>query len=173
MYILYLLHVRCYSFSQHIFLYLKKVVINSEHGSDIFLKTPWGQSVIWGSWVLMLKAHRNRSCNGSDHESLQHIMRRAKGLIQTSLPSIHDIFLCVSCIIKDLSHSSHRLFVPRPSGRRIRSQDEQRFLLPVCQSPKTSTIYAVCSPKSHMNICYLFLISFIFSGCICVPSLYT
>lgn len=106
---------------------------------------------------------RNRLSGTGPVMSLQHIMRRAKSTIQTFLPSIQNIFhkccICVvSCIIKDLSHSFHCLFVPLPSGQRICCQDDEQFLFPGCQMQGPPSM-------CHMNIFYC-MFSYCFVHCV-------
>ncbi|XP_049329271.1 uncharacterized protein LOC125791563 [Astyanax mexicanus] len=66
------------------------------------------------------------SCSAADRKALQRVVKAAQRIVGVSLPSTTDI--CTSrcrkratCIRKDPAHPAHALFVPLPSGRRLRS----------------------------------------------------
>ncbi|KAI4892922.1 hypothetical protein NFI96_001303 [Prochilodus magdalenae] len=66
------------------------------------------------------------SCSAADSKALQRVVKAAQMSVGVSLPTTTDIYTTrcrkrATCIIKDPTHPAHSLFVPLPSGRRLRS----------------------------------------------------
>uniref|UniRef100_A0AAR2JX07 Reverse transcriptase domain-containing protein n=1 Tax=Pygocentrus nattereri TaxID=42514 RepID=A0AAR2JX07_PYGNA len=66
------------------------------------------------------------SCSAADRKALQRVVKAAQRIVGVSLPSTTDIYTSrcrkrATCIKKDPTHPAHALFVPLPSGRRLRS----------------------------------------------------
>ncbi|KAI3363340.1 hypothetical protein L3Q82_011965, partial [Scortum barcoo] len=67
------------------------------------------------------------SCSAAEKKALQRVVKAAQRTVGCSLPTTTDIYTSrcrkrASCIMKDPTHTAHaELFVPLPSGRRLRS----------------------------------------------------
>ncbi|KAI3366413.1 hypothetical protein L3Q82_000568 [Scortum barcoo] len=67
------------------------------------------------------------SCSAAEKKALQRVVvKAAQRTVGCSLPTTTDIYTSrcrkrASCIMKDPTHTAHALFVPLPSGRRLRS----------------------------------------------------
>ncbi|KAI4877369.1 hypothetical protein NFI96_009196, partial [Prochilodus magdalenae] len=66
------------------------------------------------------------SCSAADRKALQRVVKAAQRSVGVSLPTTTDIYTSrcrkrATCIMKDPTHPVHSLFVPLPSGRRLRS----------------------------------------------------
>ncbi|KAI4883003.1 hypothetical protein NFI96_002046 [Prochilodus magdalenae] len=66
------------------------------------------------------------SCSAADGKALQRVVKAAQRSVGVSLPTTTDIYTTrcrkrATCIRKDPTHPAHSLFVPPPSGRRLRS----------------------------------------------------
>ncbi|KAI3377835.1 hypothetical protein L3Q82_008975 [Scortum barcoo] len=66
------------------------------------------------------------SCSAAEKKALQRVVKAAQRTVGRSLPTTMDIYTSrcrkrASCIMKDPTHTAHALFVPLPSGRRLRS----------------------------------------------------
>ncbi|KAI3362841.1 hypothetical protein L3Q82_001884 [Scortum barcoo] len=67
------------------------------------------------------------SCSAVEKKALQRVVKAAQRTVGCSLPTTTDIYTSrcrkrASCIMKDPTHTTaHALFVPLPSGRRLRS----------------------------------------------------
>ncbi|KAI4894551.1 hypothetical protein NFI96_022922 [Prochilodus magdalenae] len=66
------------------------------------------------------------SCSAADRKALQRVVKAAQRSVGVSLPTTTDIYTSrcrkrATCIMKDPTHPAHSLFVPLPSGRRLRS----------------------------------------------------
>uniref|UniRef100_A0A3B1IEK6 Reverse transcriptase domain-containing protein n=1 Tax=Astyanax mexicanus TaxID=7994 RepID=A0A3B1IEK6_ASTMX len=66
------------------------------------------------------------SCSAADRKALQRVVKAAQRIVGVSFPSTTDIYTSrcrkrATCIRKDPTHPAHALFVPLPSGRRLRS----------------------------------------------------
>ncbi|KAI3372599.1 hypothetical protein L3Q82_023075 [Scortum barcoo] len=67
------------------------------------------------------------SCSAAEKKALQRVVKAAQRTVGRSLPTTTDIYTSrcrkrASCIMKDPTHTAHcELFVPLPSGRRLRS----------------------------------------------------
>ncbi|KAI4883399.1 hypothetical protein NFI96_032448 [Prochilodus magdalenae] len=66
------------------------------------------------------------SCSAADRKALQRVVKAAQRSVGVSLPTTMDIYTSrcrkrATCIMKDPTHPAHSLFVPLPSGRRLRS----------------------------------------------------
>ncbi|KAI4891381.1 hypothetical protein NFI96_025937, partial [Prochilodus magdalenae] len=66
------------------------------------------------------------SCSAADRKALQRVVKSAQRSVGVSLPTTTDIYTSrcrkrATCIMKDPTHPAHSLFVPLPSGRRLRS----------------------------------------------------
>ncbi|KAI3361976.1 hypothetical protein L3Q82_012327 [Scortum barcoo] len=66
------------------------------------------------------------SCSAAEKKALQRVVKAAQRTVGCSLPTTLDIYTSrcrkrASCIMKDPTHTAHALFVPLPSGRRLRS----------------------------------------------------
>ncbi|KAI3376927.1 hypothetical protein L3Q82_000018 [Scortum barcoo] len=66
------------------------------------------------------------SCSAAEKKALQRVVKAAQRTVGRSLPTTTDIYTSrcrkrASCIMKDPTHTTHALFVPLPSGRRLRS----------------------------------------------------
>ncbi|KAI4879285.1 hypothetical protein NFI96_006046 [Prochilodus magdalenae] len=66
------------------------------------------------------------SCSAADRKALQRVVKAAQRSVGVSLPTTTDIYTSrcrkrATCIMKDPTHPAHSLFVPVPSGRRLRS----------------------------------------------------
>ncbi|KAI4898399.1 hypothetical protein NFI96_002300 [Prochilodus magdalenae] len=65
-------------------------------------------------------------CSAADRKALQRVVKAAQRSVGVSLPTTTDIYTSrcrkrATCIMKDPTHPAHSLFVPLPSGRRLRS----------------------------------------------------
>ncbi|KAI4890202.1 hypothetical protein NFI96_002001, partial [Prochilodus magdalenae] len=66
------------------------------------------------------------SCSAADRKALQRVVKAAQRSVGVSLPTTTDIYTSrcrkrATCIMRDPTHPAHSLFVPLPSGRRLRS----------------------------------------------------
>ena len=66
------------------------------------------------------------SCSVAEKKALQRVVKAAQRTVGCSLSTTTDIYSSrcrkrASCIMKDPTHPAHALFVPLPSGRRLRS----------------------------------------------------
>ncbi|KAI4893701.1 hypothetical protein NFI96_000602 [Prochilodus magdalenae] len=66
------------------------------------------------------------SCSAADRKALQRVVKAAQRSVGVSLPTTTDIYTSrcrkrATCIMRDPTHPAHPLFVPLPSGRRLRS----------------------------------------------------
>ncbi|KAI4896969.1 hypothetical protein NFI96_005599 [Prochilodus magdalenae] len=67
------------------------------------------------------------SCSAADRKALQRVVKAAQRSVGVSLPTTTtDIYTTrcrkrATCIMRDPTHPAHSLFVPLPSGRRLRS----------------------------------------------------
>ena len=66
------------------------------------------------------------SCSAAEKKALQRVVKAAQRTVGRNLPSTTDVYKArcrkrASCIMEDPTHPSHTLFVPLPSGRRLRS----------------------------------------------------
>ncbi|KAI4876536.1 hypothetical protein NFI96_002224 [Prochilodus magdalenae] len=66
------------------------------------------------------------SCSAADMKDLQRVVKAAQRSVGVSLPTTTDIYASrcrrrATSIMKDPTHPAHALFVPLPSGRRLRS----------------------------------------------------
>ncbi|KAL6098103.1 uncharacterized protein ACO6RY_13481 [Pungitius sinensis] len=66
------------------------------------------------------------AATAKDKGRFQCVIRSAEGVIGCNLPSLQDLFAARTLkrarkIVADPSHPGHELFVPLPSGRRLRS----------------------------------------------------
>ncbi|KAI3360227.1 hypothetical protein L3Q82_014547 [Scortum barcoo] len=71
------------------------------------------------------------SCSAAEKKALQRVVKAAQRTVGRSLPTTTDIYTSrcrkrASCIMKDPTHTAHALFVPLPSGRRLRSIKSSR-----------------------------------------------
>ncbi|KAI4885188.1 hypothetical protein NFI96_009362, partial [Prochilodus magdalenae] len=68
------------------------------------------------------------SCSAADRKALQRVVKAAQRSVGVSLPTTTDIYTSrcrkrATCIMKDPTHPAHSLFVPLPSGRRLREEE--------------------------------------------------
>ena len=65
------------------------------------------------------------NCSASDRKALQRVVRTAQYITGAKLPANQDLYprqkKALKKIVKDSSHSSHRLFSLLPHGKRYRS----------------------------------------------------
>ncbi|KAI3369594.1 hypothetical protein L3Q82_024480, partial [Scortum barcoo] len=89
------------------------------------------------------------SCSAAEKKALQRVVKAAQRTVGRSLPTTTDIYTSrcrkqASCIMKDPTHTAHALFVPLPSGRRLRSIKSRTTRLRNSFFPEALTGKCVC-----------------------------
>ncbi|KAI3365727.1 hypothetical protein L3Q82_000688 [Scortum barcoo] len=93
----------------------------------------WGSSVLTSFYRCVVESVLSSciivwhgSCSAAEKKALQRMVKAAQRTVGSSLSTTTDIYTSrcrkrASCITKDPTHTAQALFVPLPSGRRLRS----------------------------------------------------
>ncbi|KAI4886294.1 hypothetical protein NFI96_002286 [Prochilodus magdalenae] len=118
------------------------------------------------------------SCSAADRKALQRVVKAAQRSVGVSLPTTTDIYTSrcrkrATCIMKDPTHPAHSLFVPLPSGRRLRSikcrtnRLRNSFIPEAVELLRTVTLL---NAKSTMNSVCVFVLYVCLRSLLCVSS---